>query len=106
VPQPHRQPGRARGARKDEPANAAARPGFGRCGCRIARCLPFFTRRVKFLFTSYRRNVMQKLKLAASVLVVLFLAKAVVAETHIYVADHNIRKLLKLKEDGTVLWEF
>ncbi len=27
------------------------------------------------------------------------------AERHIYVADHEVRKVLKIKEDGTVLWE-
>jgi hypothetical protein len=26
------------------------------------------------------------------------------AERHIYVADHNVRKVIKIKEDGTVLW--
>jgi hypothetical protein len=28
-----------------------------------------------------------------------------VAETFIYVADHNVRKVFKLKEDGTVVWD-
>src|SRR5215475_6807016 len=27
-------------------------------------------------------------------------------ETHIYCADHNNKRLIKIKEDGTVLWEF
>ena len=27
------------------------------------------------------------------------------AERHIYVADHDVRLVLKLKEDGTVLWK-
>src|SRR5215475_13743939 len=26
-------------------------------------------------------------------------------ETHIYCADHNNKRLIKIKEDGTVLWE-
>ncbi len=49
---------------------------------------------------------MQKTKLAAIVFFVLAFAQPLLAETHIYVADHNIKKLLKLKEDGVVLWEF
>lgn len=28
------------------------------------------------------------------------------AENHIYCADHNNKKLIKIKEDGTLLWEF
>jgi sugar lactone lactonase YvrE len=28
------------------------------------------------------------------------------AEIHIYCADHNNKKLIKIKEDGTLLWEF
>ncbi len=28
------------------------------------------------------------------------------AETHIYASDHNTGKLIKIKEDGTLLWDF
>jgi hypothetical protein len=28
------------------------------------------------------------------------------AENHIYCADHNNKKLIKIREDGTLLWEF
>lgn len=28
------------------------------------------------------------------------------AETHIYAADHNTGKIIKFKEDGTLLWDF
>ncbi|SIN72635.1 hypothetical protein SAMN05444166_0462 [Singulisphaera sp. GP187] len=30
---------------------------------------------------------------------------AAIAETHIYVADHETRKVIKIKEDGTLLWD-
>lgn len=44
-------------------------------------------------------------RLPVILLGILVAATAARAERHIYVADHNIRKVLKLKDDGTVLWE-
>jgi len=35
-----------------------------------------------------------------------FCVASVRAEIHIYCADHNNKKLIKIKEDGTLLWEF
>jgi hypothetical protein len=35
----------------------------------------------------------------------LTLAATAVAEVHIYVADHETRKVIKIKEDGTLLWD-
>src|SRR5947208_7137304 len=38
-------------------------------------------------------------------LTLLCLASAAGAEVHIYSADHNNGRLIKIKEDGTLLWE-
>jgi hypothetical protein len=39
--------------------------------------------------------------------IVLFsFTKSLPAENHIFCADHNNKKLIKIKEDGTLLWEF
>ena len=46
-----------------------------------------------------------KTLLAMAMVLCFFVCRTLFAETHIYVADHSIRKLLKIKEDGTVLWE-
>lgn len=35
----------------------------------------------------------------------LMLGGAAIAETQIYVADHETRKVVKIKEDGTLLWD-
>jgi hypothetical protein len=46
-------------------------------------------------------------KLNAVALFLLFLASGTPArgETHIYCADHNNKRLIKIKEDGTLLWD-
>lgn len=38
-------------------------------------------------------------------LLVLLAASAARAEKHFYIADHTVRKVLKIKEDGTLLWD-
>jgi hypothetical protein len=40
------------------------------------------------------------------VLLLFSFAESLHAEKHIYCADHNNKKLIKIKEDGTLLWEF
>ena len=35
----------------------------------------------------------------------LLAASAAQAEKHFYIADHEVRKVLKIKEDGTLLWD-
>ena len=45
------------------------------------------------------------LRHAALWLVFIMNASLLHAEVHIYAADHNNKKLLKIKEDGTVLWD-
>ncbi len=40
-----------------------------------------------------------------AVLVFLLAAAVAQAEKHLYVADHEVRKVLKIKEDGTLLWD-
>ena len=40
-----------------------------------------------------------------AVMVLLLVTLASRAEMHIYVADHEVRKVIKIKEDGTLLWE-
>jgi outer membrane protein assembly factor BamB len=49
---------------------------------------------------------MRKIELTAFLLISLFLARPLLGEIHIYCADHENRKLIKIKEDGTLLWEF
>jgi hypothetical protein len=39
-------------------------------------------------------------------LFVLFLATLLLAEVHICVADHHNKTVIKIKEDGTLLWAF
>jgi outer membrane protein assembly factor BamB len=46
-----------------------------------------------------------KIHPAISSLVVMTLSVSAHAERHIYVADHEVRLVLKIKEDGTVLWK-
>jgi outer membrane protein assembly factor BamB len=53
-----------------------------------------------------RRIVMRNWKPVPLVMFALLLARPLCAEIHIYVADHENRKLIKIKEDGTLLWEF
>jgi outer membrane protein assembly factor BamB len=45
-------------------------------------------------------------KAAVVALLAVFTCQAVRAEVVIYAADHENRKLIKIKEDGTLLWEF
>src|SRR5262245_54374085 len=40
-----------------------------------------------------------------TVFLTLLLVSSAFAERHIYVADHENKKALKIKDDGTVLWE-
>jgi hypothetical protein len=40
------------------------------------------------------------------VLLLFSFAESLHAENHIYCADHSNKKLIKIKEDGTLLWEF
>ena len=49
---------------------------------------------------------MNKANLTLYILLAVFLAQPVYAEVHIYCADHNNKKLIKIKEDGTLLWDF
>lgn len=49
---------------------------------------------------------MRKIELAAFALLALFVVRPLCAEIHLYCADHENRKLIKIKEDGTLLWEF
>jgi outer membrane protein assembly factor BamB len=48
---------------------------------------------------------MRKIELAAFALLAFGLGRPLFAEIHIYAADHENRKLIKIKEDGTLLWE-
>jgi hypothetical protein len=48
---------------------------------------------------------MQRYSFATALLVLVTAAPSAQAERHIYVADHSVKKVFKLKEDGTVLWE-
>ena len=48
---------------------------------------------------------MLKICPALASLVVMILTVSAQAERHIYVADHEVRLVLKIKEDGTVLWK-
>ncbi len=49
---------------------------------------------------------MHNAKLPLCILLAFFLAQPVYAEINIYCADHNNKKLIKIKEDGTLLWDF
>jgi hypothetical protein len=49
---------------------------------------------------------MNKANLALYILLAVFMAQPLYAEVHIYCADHNNKKLIKIKEDGTLLWDF
>jgi outer membrane protein assembly factor BamB len=49
---------------------------------------------------------MRKFTRAAFVLLALFCARPLFAEVHLYVADHENRTVMKIKEDGTLLWSF
>jgi len=40
------------------------------------------------------------------VLLTLFGAAPLLAEVHFYVADHHNKTVIKIKEDGTLLWAF
>src|SRR6187551_1160988 len=44
--------------------------------------------------------------LAPVLMCVLLLARPAFAEIHIYCADHENKRLIKIKEDGTLLWDF
>ncbi len=48
---------------------------------------------------------MQHTTLAALLLICLSYYTAARAETHIYCADHETKRLIKIKEDGTLLWD-
>jgi hypothetical protein len=48
---------------------------------------------------------MRKFNPAMVLLFALALASPALAEIHIYVADHQNKKLFKIKEDGTILWD-
>jgi hypothetical protein len=47
----------------------------------------------------------RKLSLLALVLIHIGPGALVRGETHIYCADHNNKRLIKIKEDGTLLWD-
>jgi outer membrane protein assembly factor BamB len=47
---------------------------------------------------------MRRLHIVASL--ALFMAMPLLAEVHIYVADHHNKTVIKIKEDGTLLWAF
>lgn len=49
---------------------------------------------------------MQRFKLAAYVLLAFFCDRPLWAEIHLYVADHENRTVMKIREDGTLLWNF
>jgi hypothetical protein len=44
-------------------------------------------------------------RLAIALLIVTIATSSASAERHIYVADHDVRQVLKIKDDGTVLWK-
>lgn len=48
---------------------------------------------------------MHRLPIVAT-LTALCLASAALAEVHVYCADHENGRLIKIKEDGTLLWDF
>ncbi|HEX8913817.1 MAG TPA: PQQ-binding-like beta-propeller repeat protein [Humisphaera sp.] len=48
---------------------------------------------------------MTRFKLPAAVAALLLSAVPAFAERHIYVADHSVKKVLKITDDGKVLWE-
>ncbi len=48
---------------------------------------------------------MRKCGLVVAVLLCLCQSTPVRGETHIYCADHNNKRLIKIKEDGTLLWD-
>jgi outer membrane protein assembly factor BamB len=49
---------------------------------------------------------MRNCKFVPFLMLALFAGKSLRAEIVIYAADHETRKLIKIKEDGTLLWEF
>jgi hypothetical protein len=44
-------------------------------------------------------------KFLLATIVMLVLLSHGLAENYLYVADHNVKKVLKIKEDGTVVWD-
>jgi outer membrane protein assembly factor BamB len=50
--------------------------------------------------------VVQRFKLIAFVLLAFDCCQPLLAEIHLYVADHENRTVMKIKEDGTLLWNF
>src|SRR5436190_21380209 len=57
------------------------------------------------LWLPTRRGNVRKFGLVVLVLICLRPGAAAHGETHIYCADHNNKKLIKIKEDGTLLWD-
>jgi outer membrane protein assembly factor BamB len=48
---------------------------------------------------------MRKYATIAAIAFLLFAPQIATAELHIYVADHQVKKVFKIKEDGTILWQ-
>ncbi len=67
---------------------------------------PFERRSEKLIFTyPFRIATMHLLRSVIAGLLTICCAHAALAEIHIYCADHNNKKLIKIKEDGTLLWD-
>src|SRR4249919_2377401 len=62
-------------------------------------------RRLNFFFTIFRRRNVRKLGLAALFVICQLHGGVARGERHIYCADHENKRLIKIKENGTLLWE-
>src|SRR2546430_687086 len=63
------------------------------------------TLKMPCLWLPTRRGNVRKFGLAVLVLICLRPGATVRGETHIYCADHESKRLIKIKEDGTLLWD-